>query len=249
MKYMSKLIDMTGQKINRLTVLERAPKKPSRQRAYWICQCDCGKIIEVNGSDLRNGHTNSCGCYQKDRTSESCKINLIGKTIGNFTVLEYIQKEKTNNASRSKWRCRCNLCGNENVLLDGSNLKVQYSCGCSISSKGERRIEEILLENNISFIKEKRFSDLRFKDTNYLARFDFFVNNNYIIEYNGVQHYIQKNGVFDNEEKFQKTQEHDRIKNEYCKKHNIPLIRIPYTHLDNITLEDLSPESSKFLLS
>ena len=69
----------------------------------------------------------------------------------------------------------------------------------------------------------------------------------YIIEYDGRQHFIQGNGVYDNEEKFMRTQEHDRIKNEYCAKHNIPIIRIPYTELDNITLEMLQPETSKYV--
>jgi hypothetical protein len=57
------------------------------------------------------------------------------------------------------------------------------------------------------------------------------------------------NGHFDNEEKFKKTQLHDQIKNEYCKKNNIPLIRIPYTHFDNINIDDLKPETSKYLIN
>lgn len=243
---MAKMIDMTGKKCGRLTVKERS-KNNSQGRACWICECECGKIITVDGVSLRNGHTQSCGCYQRDRTSESCKIDLVGQTIGNFTVIEYIQKS-FENENRSKWRCRCNLCGNENVYIETNNLKTQYSCGCSTSSKGERKIEEILSLNNISFIKEKRFSDLIFEDTKKLARFDFYVNNTYIIEFDGRQHFIQNNGVFDNEEKFKRTQEHDKIKNDYCKKHNIPLIRIPFTEIDKIDINMLKPETSKYLI-
>ena len=48
-------------------------------------------------------------------------------------------------------------------------------------------IKELLEQNNISFIQEKRFADLRFENTGHQARFDFYVNNSYIIEYDGIQ--------------------------------------------------------------
>jgi hypothetical protein len=39
------------------------------------------------------------------------------------------------------------------------------------------------------------------------------------------------------------------IKNQYCFQNNIPLIRIPYWEKDNLTIEDLIPASSRFLLT
>lgn len=242
---MSKMIDERGNIYNFLTVIDRA-QNDAQGKAQWLCQCECGKMVVVKGIALRKGTTKSCGCYQKLRTSEASTKNLIGQTIGNFTVLESIMGSK--NGERHKWRCRCNLCGNENAIIATANLKQQESCGCLIESKGTRKIKELLEQNNISFIQEKRFSDLRFEDTGYQARFDFYVNNSYIIEYDGRQHFIQGNGVYDNEEKFALTREHDRIKNEYCYQHNIPIIRIPYTELDNITLGMLQPETSPYLL-
>lgn len=50
--------DITGQKFNRLTVLRRAERT-----SFWVCQCECGNIIEVAGDKLQTGHTKSCGCY------------------------------------------------------------------------------------------------------------------------------------------------------------------------------------------
>ena len=245
---MSKLIDMTGKKINRLTILERAANN-SQGKAQWKCECECGNIIIVEGSSLRNGHTKSCGCYQRDKTSESCKINLIGQTIGNFTVLEYFQKEYEDK-SRSKWKCKCNLCNNEEVYLSTDNMKNQFSCGCTIESKGEMKIKNILNENNIQYIQEKRFSDCIFKDTNKIARFDFYLpEHNCIIEYDGIQHFKQGSGVFDNKDKFELTQQHDIIKNNYCKENNIMLIRIPYIHYNNIVIEALLPDSSKYIVN
>lgn len=122
-------------------------------------------------------------------------------------------------------------------------MKNQYSCGCSIESKGEMKIKHILNENNIKFIQEKRFSDCVFTSGK-TARFDFYLPDyNCLIEYDGIQHFKKGNGVYDNNEKFIITQEHDAIKNNYCKQHNIILIRIPYTHYNNIELKDLLPNS------
>ena len=45
---------------------------------------------------------------------------------------------------------------NENAIISAQNLKKQESCGCLQTSKGERKIKEILKENNINFIQEKR---------------------------------------------------------------------------------------------
>ena len=37
----------------------------------WLCKCDCGGLEEVVGSDLRRGHTRSCGCVQREAVAES----------------------------------------------------------------------------------------------------------------------------------------------------------------------------------
>lgn len=242
---MSKMIDERGNKYNFLTVIDRA-QNDNQGRAQWLCECDCGKMTIVKGIALRKGTTKSCGCYQKLQTSKASSKDLVGQVIGNFTILESIMGTKY--GERHKWRCKCNLCGNENVMIATANLKHQESCGCLIESRGVRKVKQILEQHNISFIQEKRFSDLRFEDTGHQARFDFYVNNSYIIEYDGRQHFIQGDGCYDNSEKFARTQEHDRIKNEYCHSHGIPIIRIPYTELENITLEMLQPKTSSYLL-
>lgn len=58
---MSKLIDLTGQRFGRLTVIERGANTPSGQTT-WICSCDCGKTVTVSGGNLRSGNSTSCGC-------------------------------------------------------------------------------------------------------------------------------------------------------------------------------------------
>lgn len=243
---MGKIVDETGHTYGYLTVIERGPNT-AQGRATWKCICKCGNECYVEGTQLRSGKTRSCGCYQKERTSETSRLNLIGQTIGNFTVLKSADIKKSGGHT---WQCRCNLCGNENVFIITNNLNKQESCGCLTASRGTRKIQSILEENKIFYIAEKRFNDLRFEDSNHYARFDFYLPDyNCLIEYDGRQHYIQGKGNYDNEEKFIKTQEHDKIKNDYALNNNIILIRIPYTHYDNITLQDLLPNTSAFVIN
>ena len=51
-----------------------------------------------------------------------------------------------------------------------------------------------------------------------------------------------------NRDNFLKTKERDKMRNNYCKINNIPIIRIPYTVIDKIQLEDLVPQSSVYLI-
>lgn len=66
---MGKFIDLLGEKFGRLTVIERMPNN-KRKQAVWKCRCDCGKEVIVTAGHLRSGHTNSCGCYGRDRAAE-----------------------------------------------------------------------------------------------------------------------------------------------------------------------------------
>ena len=66
--------DMTGQKINRLTILSREPNN-KHGKAMWLCRCDCGKLFVACGCNIRNNHTQSCGCLQKERTAEASVVH------------------------------------------------------------------------------------------------------------------------------------------------------------------------------
>lgn len=57
------VLDLTGQRFGRLVVLERYGSGPNGS-ALWLCQCDCGNLSIVLGSQLRGGRTKSCGCLR-----------------------------------------------------------------------------------------------------------------------------------------------------------------------------------------
>ena len=113
--------------------------------------------------------------------------DLTNKKFGKLIAL-YPLEQRTANGN-IKWCCKCE-CGNH-IDVEASSLINGHtsSCGC-LKSKGEALIQKILEENNIKYTKEKAFPNCRFKDTNGLARFDFYLlDYNIIIEYDGEQHF------------------------------------------------------------
>ena len=60
-KHKTQYIDETGKRYGKLTVLELDTEKSSKN-AFWKCKCDCGTLLTVEGTKLRSGHTQSCGC-------------------------------------------------------------------------------------------------------------------------------------------------------------------------------------------
>lgn len=76
--------DLTGMRFNRLTVLGFS-HRTGRRRMIWKCQCDCGNIVYVDREHLKDGHTKSCGCYNKDMIG-----NLNKKTGQTGTRIFYV---------------------------------------------------------------------------------------------------------------------------------------------------------------
>jgi hypothetical protein len=178
-------INLENQKFGRLTVLYETPndKRPSKNRVYWHCKCDCGKEVNVESYHLRKGQTVSCGCYSKERTleynksekhrkevSENKTVNEIGNKYGQLTVL---QKAKNRRYGTAAWLCQCS-CGNR-VVVSGRELRSgdTKSCGC-LKSNGEYLVSKFLRTKNISYEKQKTFKDCINPVTNAHLYFDFF---------------------------------------------------------------------------
>lgn len=70
---MTRLIDLTGQKFNRLTVLGRDTSRVSGH-VYWNCQCECGNTKSVSGCNLKRDMVTSCGCKSNDREARGSAI-------------------------------------------------------------------------------------------------------------------------------------------------------------------------------
>jgi hypothetical protein len=67
-------IDLTGQKFGRLEVL-RYSHSNKNYDSFWECKCDCGNTVVVRGADIKSGHTQSCGCLQRETTAQISKTH------------------------------------------------------------------------------------------------------------------------------------------------------------------------------
>ena len=105
--------------------------------------------------------------------------------------------------------------------------------GCPIcnQSKGEFSINNWLVNNNIEFDRQKKFIDCVNK---FNLSFDFWIKDkNLLIEYDGMQHF-KPLGFMGGDKKLEYTIKCDKIKNDYCFKNNIKLLRISYKEYKNI---------------
>ena len=99
------------------------------------------------------------------------------------------------------------------------------------ASRGEIKIEDILRAAGLPFEEEYSFNDL-ISSTGRPLRFDFCVFDDngdidFLIEYQGIQHYEPKS-KFGGWEGLRKQQFNDMKKREYCKQHGYKLVAIPY---------------------
>ncbi len=108
------------------------------------------------------------------------------------------------------------------------------------ASRGEIKIEEILIESGLHFEEEYAFADL--KSTRGIPlRFDFVVFDDdgaidFIIEYQGKQHY-EPSAKFGGKRGFYQQQYNDTQKRRFCALHDFKLIEIPYTEEDLISYD------------
>lgn len=120
--------------------------------------------------------------------------------------------------------------GNTFKLLKGRR------CPKCQESHGEQMVRSILNKLKIEFVSQKRFSDCRYKQP---LPFDFYLPKFRVaIEYDGEQHY-KEIAYFSEDGGLKCRKIRDHIKNQYCKKHKIDLIRIPYTITNKDEIEQI----------
>lgn len=238
--------DLTGQRFGKLIALYPTDKRINNNYIVWRCKCDCGNEIEVASTYLLRGNTRSCGCLIKDASKKLIK-DLTGQRFGKLVALYPMDKRS---GSSVIWYCKCD-CGNYHEVASKTLTSgLVQSCGCLKNFVGEEKIAQILRDNNIYFERQKTFNNCKFQDSKQLAKFDFYIPKyNCLIEYDGIQHYQPRQFGGCTQEQaqynFEKTKQHDIYKNQWCKENNILLIRIPYTHIKQITINDLIIDKEK----
>lgn len=143
-----------------------------------------------------------------------------------------LNKQDYKNQTEKNLLIECFECGKPFItsLRNFEQHGGQVCSECSNKeSLGEKRIRLYLESNNIPFRQYEWFADCR--DINPLP-FDFYLfNHNILIEFDGRQHFSETNYF---SYSFEKTRQHDEIKNNYCHAKGIHLIRIPYWDIDKI---------------
>lgn len=126
---MTRRLDLTGQRFNYWTVLERAPSRLGGG-TVWLCQCDCGTIKEVWTSLLRTGHGKSCGCRKGELLAAAKRIDRTGQTFGHWTVLAPLPYQMVGGTNKAFGICRCE-CGTIREMCIASLVSGRSkSCGC-----------------------------------------------------------------------------------------------------------------------
>ena len=151
------LIDITGQKFGKLTVLKRDDSYQG-EHVKWICQCECGNIISVFGNNLKRLHTTSCGCSARSIGEENIEKILKENNI-NYA------KEYSFNDLKDKGRLRFDFAifdSNNNLIelieFDGRQHNNDYTPWNSEETLEQRQYRDILKdnyckENNIKLIR------------------------------------------------------------------------------------------------
>ena len=223
------LENLIGQKFSRLTVLEKV-EGTNYHNTKYLCQCDCGNTIKVKHLLLKNGRCKSCGCYRKEQAIINGKKAIKTQDITNkkFNKLTAIECLDPTFKTTAKWKCQCD-CGEITYLTASDLLSGKTkSCGC-LNSVAEYEIDQLLHKLNIQHKHQYYFQNLKGSRGGYL-RFDFalFKKDKLIclIEYDGFFHYRKSKLSYKGQNVTDICQEHDQLKNDYCKKNNITLYRI-----------------------
>jgi 5-methylcytosine-specific restriction endonuclease McrA len=112
---------IVGKRFGRLVVVEQRPYQ------VVIAMCDCGNEKITTRTLLTTGDTKSCGCYNREASSQRNFIDIKGKSFGRLTAIKVHGRNKSN---KILWECLC-ICGNTTNVLSGSLVGgYTRSCGC-----------------------------------------------------------------------------------------------------------------------
>lgn len=220
------------EEIGYIYISNREEYKNSKSLVY--VKCDKGHIIKISKNKIHSKYRCTKCNKENPKPRKIRKDYNIIKTGIELYDYKLLTNEEDYKGTKSEIQIECNK---GHIYQTCYNVFQQgHRCPICKNSKGEEKIKKILENHKIIFIEEKTFKDCKFK---YGLPFDFYLPQyNCCIEYDGLQHFepvdFAGNGKEWANNRFVDCVIRDTIKNEYCKYHNIKLIRIPYWEFDNI---------------
>lgn len=178
--------------------------------------------------------SDGCGCPKCGGTLRLTHKQFLDIMTNKYPMIEVLGTY-VNGRTPIKFRCKHDGC----EWYSAPTNYIHHIGGCPVCNRtyGERKIAEYLDIHNVQYLPEYRFSDCKYKLT---LPFDFYLPlYNMCIEYDGQQHYyvVKFDSKMTDEQalhNYEVTVIRDQIKTNYCKDHNIKLLRIPYTEYKNI---------------
>lgn len=195
---------------------------------YILVKPPCGhETYEVTFAAFKHQHQRCPKCANEHRNdSKKATYDYVKEYIESFDYKllseEYID-------SRQNILVQCPH--KHEYEVNFGNFQQGRRCPKCNESKGEKEITNILEKYNIEYSSQYKFDECKLQRH---LPFDFYLPDyNCCIEFDGEQHYkiIEYWGGIDG---FISRVIRDTMKNEYCKKNNIKLIRIKYNQIDDI---------------
>ncbi len=194
----------------------------------------CGDIFLSSLSSIMNGNGRCRKCANEEIGKKLIKkeehINRVINSIPGVCILNI---DDYQGAYTKNLYVKCVECGD--VFLSSYtkyiNAGINRCKKCvSKSSYGEYYISQYLTSHSIPFTQEKRFDDCKDKKP---LPFDFYLpDHNMCIEFDGIQHRRPVRGYL----AYDRTKRHDKMKDDYCLKNGIKLLRISSDDFDNIDI-------------
>ncbi|MFW6225878.1 MAG: hypothetical protein ACOC3V_02865 [bacterium] len=173
-------------------------------------------------------HMNGQGCTKCKNNKRLLNHDFINKSkLLHSNKYDYSLVEYKNNKTNIKI-----ICPEHGEFKQKPIIHITGSgCPKCNQSKGEKMIMKFLNKSKILYVYQKKFENCKFKN---VLKFDFYLPEyNTCIEYDGQQHF-KINKFFGGEKEFKKTKIRDEIKNNFCEKNNISILRIPFDEFNNI---------------
>jgi len=219
-------------------------KEYSNKKDKLEYQCKNGHIDKISFDSFYFAKNECATCSNNKKHTIDDISKLLEKENYKLLSNEYINnKEKLNMMCPKKHSFEMRL----NDFITG------YRCKYCVESLGEQKITNFLEKcNDVEYFdSEYKFIDC--KNKNQLP-FDFFVNDLFLIEFDGLQHF-EEIEFFGGKESFELRKNNDKIKTNYCRQKKIPLLRISYNRINEIDkiiesyMNDLKTDDTKIYFS